>query len=233
MARIQTSAIISNITGKLNGSVFQRTQGGLTLRNRNLSVNSNSPRSNLRKVGMASIQNNWQNLTNTQRQLWNIYAIYIGKKQKNNSGLNINGHQLFININSIRFDLQADNGLFQPYLLSSPVLAPLPAPISIVSIHQDGVALIVNVNRAIDNTKEVVILFLSRPLLPSQMTANVKLVLMKAPTNSGTEYQCNVAYEEVYGRVIQVGEWVQSKIAIYSTDSQNYSSYTILRTQVI
>jgi hypothetical protein len=182
---------------------------------------------------MSQVQSAWQGLTDLQRQLWSTYATYLGKKQKHNSGLNINGHQLFININCIRFALSPENALFQPYLLSAPILNALPQPITIVSIHQDGVALIVNLSRAIDNSKEVVICFLSRPLLPSQMSSNVKMVLMVEPTNSGTEFQCNVSYGEIYGRVIQAGEWCQAKISVYNTDSQNYANYTTQRTQVI
>jgi hypothetical protein len=233
MARIRTSALISSIDGKLNGSVFQRTQGGLTIRNGNSRVNSNTPRSNLRKIGMIQVQSDWQQLSNSQRLLWNTYATYLNKKQKHNSSLTLNGHQLFININSIRFDLSPDNVLFQPYLLSSPVLNPLPQPIAAVSVEVDGVALFVNLDRGVSNVTEVVVCFLSRPLLPSQMSSNVKMVLMKSPTNSGTEFQCNVAYEDVYGRNLIAGEWVQVKVAVYSTVSQNYSNYTVQRLQVI
>lgn len=233
MARVQTSALISNITGKLNGSVFQRTQGGLIIRNQSGKINSNTPRSNLRKVGIAQVQSDWQSLTDTQRTLWNTYAIYLNVKQHNNPTLNINGHQLFININSIRFDLSPDNVLFQPYLLSTPILTPIPQPINITSIERDGVSLKCNLDRTISNVDDVIILFLSRPLLGSQMSANVKLILMKAPTNSGTVFECNAYYSGVYGRVVNVGEWIQSKIAIYNTASENYSSYTVLRTQVI
>src|SRR3972149_2337274 len=116
MARIQTSALISNISGKINGSVFQRNQGGLIMRNQSGKINSNTLRSNSQKVGLADIQGNWQLLTDGQRLLWQTYAIYLNKKQKKNPTLNINGQQLFININAIRYALSSDNALFQPYL---------------------------------------------------------------------------------------------------------------------
>lgn len=232
MARIKTSAIIADINGKLNGSVFQRTQGGLCIRNQSGRVDSNTLRSNGRKVGMSAVQTDWQNLTNSERVLWNTYAIYLNKKQKKNPSLLINGHQLFININSIRYDLSADNSLFQPYLLSTPVLAPLPAPINITSIVRNGVALECNLDRAISNLSEVIICYLSRPLSASQMSVNNKTILMKAPTNTGSLFECNAYYVNTYGRIIEVGEYVQAKIAIYSTVSQNYSSFSVNRFEV-
>lgn len=232
MARIVTSGIISDIRGKINGSVFQRNQGGLIIRNQSGKINSNTLRSNGQRIGLSSVQADWQSLTDAQRLLWSTYALYIGRKQKRNPTLNVSGHQIFIDINTVRYALSADNGLFQPYLLSSPILTALPPPINITSIHRNGVALEVNVDRAIDNSEEVIILYLSRPLSGSQMSGNIKTILMRSPTNGGTKFQCNAAYDNVYGRTINTGEWCQSQIAIYSTDSQNYSSYSVNRFQV-
>jgi len=232
MARVKTSAIISTIQGKLNGSVFQNSQGGLIIRNQGAKVNSNTNRSNFHRVGLSTVQGDWQDRSNAQRLIWQTYALYLNKKQKHSTSLIVNGHQLFIDINSIRYDLSADNTLFQPYLLTTPILTPVPQPINILSIVRNGVALEVNVDRTINQLEEVIILYLSRPLLASQISAHIKSTLMKSPTNSGTIFETNAYYVNVYGRIIEVGEYVQSRIAIYSTLSQNYSSYSVQRIQV-
>lgn len=233
MARVTLSGLVSNIVGKINGTVFQGSQGGLVMRNQSGKINSNTIRSNKRKVGMATIQGEWQKLTNNERTLWQTYAIYLNKKQKHNPSLFVNGHQLFISINSIRYDLSPDNSLFQPYLLSTPILTPLPQPINITSINRNGLALELNLDRTINNLTEVIICYLSRPLWASQTTAYTKTILMKAPTNSGNNFECNAYYVDVYGRIIEVGEYVQTRIAIYSTVSQNSSSYSVNRFEVI
>src|SRR3972149_7530721 len=105
MARIQTSALISNISGKINGSVFQRNQGGLIIRNQSGKINSNTLRSNSQRVGMSSVQGDWQSLTDAQRLTWNTYATYLDRKQRRNPTLSINGQQLFIDINTVRYAL--------------------------------------------------------------------------------------------------------------------------------
>jgi hypothetical protein len=202
------------------------------MRNQSGKINSNTSRNNSHKIGLASIQGEWQLLTNAERLLWQTYATYLNKKQKKNPTLNINGHQLFININSIRYDLSADNATFQPYLLSTPILTPIPLPINITSIVRNGVSLEVNLDRAVAASGEVIILYLSKPLSASQMSAHTKMLLMKSPTNSGTIFECNASYYNTYGRTIDVGEYCQSKIAIYSTTSENYSSFSVQRLEV-
>lgn len=229
MARVKTSAIISTIQGKLNGSVFQNSQGGLIIRNQGAKINSNTLRSNSHRVGLSAVQGEWQNLTNAQRLLWQTYSLYLNKKQKHSTSLIVSGHQLFIDINTIRYDLSSSNVLFQPYLLSTPILAPLPLPINITAITRFGLSLVVTLDRAVVAASEVLILYLSSSRLPSQMSAYAKLILMKAPTTDGFNFLCYDYYESVYGRVVDTGEYIQSKIAIYSTASQNYSSYSVLR----
>ncbi len=226
MARIITSSLISNISGKLNGSVFQRSQGGLTLRNKTSHVNSNSSRSNLRKIGMATVQSAWQSLSNSDRQLWQVYATFIGKKQKHNSGLNVNGHQLFLNYNSIRYDLSSSNASLDPYLLTTPVLTPLPLPLVPNEVLNSAGNVLVSFDRVLDTDTDIAVCFISRPLLPSQFSSNQKLTLMKAPTTNDNFISIGDYYETVYGRKIQSGEYCQVKLAIYSLTTQSISSYS-------
>ena len=232
MARITLSGLLSNISGRINGTVFQRTQGGLIMRNESGKINSNTLRANSQKVGMAQIQGDWQTLTDQDRLLWKTYSLYLNKKQKKNPNLIINGQQLFININAIRYALSPVITLFQPYLLVTPVMIPIPKPINILSITADLSGLIIHLDRATDNSKEVIICYLSAPLQGSQQSIYQKMVLIKNVTNDDDTFSATSYYVEVYGRVPNVGEWLQTKIALYSTDNENYSSFSYNRIQV-
>lgn len=233
MARITLSSLITDISGKIGGTVFQRSQGGLIARNQSAKINSNTTRSNLRKVGMAQVQNDWQTLTDAQRQLWNTYAIYLGKKQKHNTGLNLNGHQVFMQLNSIRYDLAPTNPIISPYLLDTPILVPppQPRPASLIAVLFGNFQ--VDFTPDIDSTKEVIVCFLSRPLSGSQVSSNQKLTLMKTATADGSGYFCGDYYTEVYGRIPEIGEFIQCKVAVYNTDEQNLSAYSVQRFEVI
>jgi hypothetical protein len=232
MARIQTSGLITNISGKVNGSVFQRNQGGLIMRNQSAKINSNTQRSNSQRVGMSSIQGDWQNLTDNQRLVWNTYAQYLNSKQWNNNSLAINGQQIFVRINAIRYALKTDNALFQPYLLVAPTFAALPLPNPLDAVRNIAGVLSLRYSTALVAANQVAIGYMSRPLSGSQTSANIKTTLMKFATVNGVSQTVTDAYISVYGRVLEVGEWVQTEVAIYDTNMENFSSYSVSRQQV-
>lgn len=229
MALIRVSGLISDIIGKIGGTVFQRTQGGLTARNQSAPINSNTLRSNKHKVNTVSIQSQWQLLTIAERNQWSTYATFLNKKQKKNPNLSINGHQLFINVNAIRYDMTLTSLIFQPPLLSTPTMVPVPLPISIVTLVINFGQMVFTLSRNVLTANDVIILYLSRPLTASQTTSNVKTILMKSSTIDGPEFDPTSYYETVYGRKLIVGEWVQTRIAIWDTTSNNYSSFDVQR----
>jgi len=231
MARVQLSALLNDISGKLNGSIFQRTQGGLCIRSNSGKINSNTISSNKRRVGLSIVQNAWTSLTDAERLQWKIYSQYIQIKQKKNPTLYVNGHQLFINYNTLRLALSYNNLLFTPALCTVPIMAPLGQPISINSLHMNGVALEVNLSYIVNNAQEVIILYMSRVLSPSQISGYQKLILMDAPTNSGNQFECNAVYYNTYGYRPTIGDWVQTKISIYDITRQSYTTYAEQRIQ--
>ncbi len=232
MARIKTSALISDISGKVNGSVFQRNQGGLVMRNESGKINSNTIRSNTHKVNLVSVQGAWLLLSNAERLQWQSYATYLNKKQKKNPTLSINGHQLFINVNTVRYDMLGTSALFSPPILTTPTLTPLPQPISIVTIVINFGDITITLDRAVTAANESILLFMSRPLRATQMSANQKMVLMKTSTQDGLDFIPTSYYEEVYGRKLISGEYVQTKMAIYDNVSNNYSAFSHGRFEV-
>jgi len=63
------------MTGKLGGSVFQRTRGGYILRNNPVPTSPTAETVNISKAKFASIANAWAvDLTNAQRVNWEAYA---------------------------------------------------------------------------------------------------------------------------------------------------------------
>jgi hypothetical protein len=232
MARVKTSALISDISGKINGTVFQRNQGGLIMRNQSGKINSNTLRSNSQKVGISSIQGYWQGLSDAERLLWQTYALYLNKKQRRNNSLNINGHQLFINVNSVRYALRDFSALFVPYLMPTPVLLPPPLPINITAITDIGLDVEVSLDRVVLVVLNVCVLSMSKILSPSQQSAHQKLTIIKTYTNTGTVLSVGAAYQDIYGRMPEIGEWVQTKISIWDDGVKAFSSPSVQRIQV-
>ena len=102
MARIKTSAFISEISGKIGGSVFQKCQSGLILKNSPNLPYASSKLQNSANNNMYRCQYEWQQLTTCQRQIWNSFATFTKKTQKHSNNIFLNGHQLFIQCNFYR-----------------------------------------------------------------------------------------------------------------------------------
>lgn len=105
MARVKTTAIISDIRGKLNGSVFQGNNGILSIRQNASKVNNFIVNRQTQRNRIVYLQGEWQKLTNSERGEWNNYAQVLKRRTSYDSNIFINGQSTFIYINSNRLYL--------------------------------------------------------------------------------------------------------------------------------
>ncbi len=71
MAKVKFSALISGMSGKLNGSVFATNRGGAYLRTKVTPINPNTAAQSAARNLLTSFSQGWKNLTQTQRDAWN------------------------------------------------------------------------------------------------------------------------------------------------------------------
>ncbi len=74
MAKVILSALLDSIKGKLSGSVFQYTVGGLQLRNKVSPRNPGSNRQQASRTNFSYAMRSWNNLTPTEVASWNDNA---------------------------------------------------------------------------------------------------------------------------------------------------------------
>jgi hypothetical protein len=75
MANIKLGAIVTDIRGKLGGTVFSRGGGGSIVRNWTKPTNPRSNRQEVNRAAISSITYRWnKTLTQDQRDDWNTYA---------------------------------------------------------------------------------------------------------------------------------------------------------------
>src|SRR3990167_1454841 len=129
MALILPGTTIADIRGKIGGSVFQKSSAGISVRNKTSAVNPRSINQMSTRSIMKQVQNAWQNLTELERTTWQSYQNFQNQKQKNIIGNKINGHQLFLSINT-KFAQYA-----QP-LLTSPAFTKSPLDAKTFEIHK-------------------------------------------------------------------------------------------------
>ncbi len=119
MAKIKLSAIVSEMRGKLNGSVFSRNRGGAYLRTKVTPLNPQTLAQTLVRSSFTAVSQAWKALTQAQRDSWNssvnnFVGTDIFGDQKTPSGFN-----LFMRLNKNLNDVGATN-------LTVP---PVPAPV--------------------------------------------------------------------------------------------------------
>jgi hypothetical protein len=71
MAKVKLSALVSEIRGKLNGSVFTKNRSGLALRNKVTPVNRNTPDQSQIKALFTSFNQKWRTLSEDLQKAWN------------------------------------------------------------------------------------------------------------------------------------------------------------------
>ena len=82
MASIKYSALISDIKGKLNGTVFSQGRYGSSIRNNKNGGGRGSALFDSQKSALTSISSAWRSLSDEQKQAWNDNAASFPKRNK-------------------------------------------------------------------------------------------------------------------------------------------------------
>lgn len=233
MAIIKLGAIASDVIGKVNGSVFQRSSAGLVMRTnpgvKRITAGDRTEALN----GAALCQSEWQALTSAQRAMWDAFAIFRPRSTRKQSSVYMNGHAVFILENMIRYTLRDYGSIFSPVINQEPVLSAAPAPLTMNSVEIDGVAMLLHTNESINQTTETFVLYMSRPLLASQRSIYFKSRIIKAFATTGTEQNIGAYYESIYGQLPTPGQYIGYTLARYSNEVKSISAISKGLIQVI
>lgn len=102
MARVEYSALINRLTGKLGGSTFQLNGAGSVVRANVYPVYRNSPYQSEVKIYNAAIRNSWKSLTTSQRQAWAAWRNWYGINYSNDSSMPKTAYNVFRKCNYYR-----------------------------------------------------------------------------------------------------------------------------------
>lgn len=212
MARIQLSSIISDIRGKIKGSIFQRTSGGLIIRSQTTPVNKNSIRQNKTRNFTFILQQEWRLLSTAERQTWLQFTNFNPIQQMNNSKLFINAQQAFIKLNSYRLEYGFN-------IITSPEFSKCEITPVDVDISLAGVNLFINVNRVMQSQFEFLIIFLTVNLPPTINNPGSTLKLIKFTTTDSDTFNIKNEYIDIFGALPQSG----TKVFFKFTNADKFS----------
>jgi hypothetical protein len=100
MAKVKFSALISEMRGKLNGSVFTKNRYGNALRNKVTPVNRRTPHQQSVKALFTYFSQKWRTLTDDQRNAWNSAVDDFKRNNIFGDSIRPTGSNLFCELNA-------------------------------------------------------------------------------------------------------------------------------------
>lgn len=193
MAKVKPGALIGDIRGKVGGSVFVKSIGGLIVRNLSMPVNPNSEFQSARRNTTANLQWEWQRLTQEQRDCWVEWTKLNPITQIRDSDLFINAQQTFIKLNFYRllYNLQ----IIADAVFNTSIIVALNAALSV-----SGSSLILTLDRSLNDSTELLILFLTfrvTPTINNPGTTFKAIVFEQSP--GVTSYDITAEYKAIFG----------------------------------
>lgn len=192
MALIKTASIISDIRGKIQGTVFQRSAGGLTVRSQTTPINKNSNRQNKTRNFINILQQQWRLLSPTERQTWLQFTNFNPIQQKRNSELFINGQQAFIKLNLYRLE-------YGFAIITTPQFSKCEITPVDVTIQLAGPNLFIKVDRELQSSFEFLIFFITVNLVPTINNPGSRFKLIKFTTTDSDTFNINNEYITIFG----------------------------------
>lgn len=102
MARIKFGAIVTDMRGPLGGHVFQKGNQSRVMKTKTRPRVSSSSLSRDKTLRISSVQQAWNNLSDSVRLDWGLAAINFPFKSTFDDSITLNGYQFFIKLNTSR-----------------------------------------------------------------------------------------------------------------------------------
>lgn len=103
MARVTYGALVTEINGKVGGTVFQRNAYGFTVKNKpNMVLPNSVDQMSMQRAAFRCTQA-WQSLSDSQRTDWETYASSYPQYAKNNPSSQLSAYNVFLLRNMIAY----------------------------------------------------------------------------------------------------------------------------------
>lgn len=132
MALIKLTAIVDNISGKLNGTVFARNKGGHYMRSKSHPTNPRSLAQIAVRAAFGAISQLWRGLTSEQRNAWNQATADHPYQNRLGDTKTLSGFALHQKLNRNLILIG------QPVIQDPPTPQSLPAPVSMTAATSES-----------------------------------------------------------------------------------------------
>lgn len=194
MASIQYSALVTDIKGKIQGSVFQKGSTRNIIRNKGATMRKSQPSQQLVHQKLQDLRREWSLRSLAEKSSWNAFAATYQRTDKFGTLRSISGYNFFVSINSNRLQL----GL--TVLASAPVyVAPAAVPTSFLYLNEFSMG--INFATPIDFSQDQLIIYASDQMKVGTLNYWNKLRYIKTMTVAGTMgFNINNEWSTLYGK---------------------------------
>lgn len=219
MARIQTGSIITDISGSIGGTTFQRGTHGLIAKNKSHPPNFNSSAQNYCRNLMAQLQTYWQALSVAQRSAWQNWAKYQNLKSGKFTSIDFYGQEAFIQINF--YGIQ--NGLS---LITDPVFTAFSLAPQTFHFYQIDGQILVTITTTDAHTAFQPVLQISSPQLPSRNAPSGQWKNCVATWATDSNWNLTPDYVACFGKVPQSSNIVFALTGAIQISNRTLSAFT-------
>jgi len=220
MARIQLSGLLSDIAGKVGGSIFQKGQSGHIIRNLTCPCKIRTPaQENIRGISVR-LHKAWIDLPSTFRKYWTKYAWYRKVLQKGSLYKILNGHQLFLRLNHYRL-------LYGYSILKKPTWYGQLDPLFELEIFLEGSQLMILSNIYFKSSYFFYIIFLTYPKKNSINNPGSTYRIMIGDFNKPYKNDITDAYYNVYNYNLQPGDTIFFKYTVAHKLTGMFRTFTV------
>jgi len=214
MAIITPSALISNIKGKIGGTVFQGSTQGISMRNKptKLGVGSQSQQ-RIRQIN-AQLNYSWSTMTNDQRNVWSAFNTFVnGVGKSANQKITANsGRMQFMSVNF--FCLLYGKSIIIAPTFTTPESINVPCPPLFTSSDT-----LMDYTVNLDTTTQILVTRVSLPQSNPTKTTNTGYRTLVYDQIDGLSQDWSDAYQKTFGINLIPGKyyWVSLQVVNFIT----------------
>lgn len=212
MAIITPSALVSNIKGKIGGTVFQGSTQGISMRNKPTKIGQGSQAQQRVRQINAYLNYVWSNFSNADRQVWQAFSTFVNGvgKTKNQKNSNNSGKMHFMAINFYCMLYGKDIVTAPTFTNPPPIFVPCPPLYTSSATLMDYLG-------TLDADTQILVTKVSLPQSNPTRTTNTGFRTLVYPQVSGDIQDWATAYRNTFGIDLICGKyyWVSLQVINY------------------
>lgn len=216
MASVKWSGLVSEVRGKINGSILSVGYGGQIIRNRRSGGGVTSTSWRKSRANLAYIAGIWRGLTTVQQDSWNAAVASYPYVNKFGDSVNPSGFQLFCTLNS--------NLLFIGQTLLNTASAPEPVEsLGTITLSQPSTGALRLAYTPTANGRMDIVIYCTSAVSTGVCTPpRVVRYVSKVRSNVASPLNFGADYDRVYGDVATSGRLFAKVFGISRTTGQRW-----------